>query len=297
MAHVWNTVPDSDTGITPFEAQHGMKCRSVLDTVLENPPKEGLPASADDLRTIATSVNAFVESIKNVKAVEKAQTAMKLNSDGTSKIEYKLGDKVGFFLPPSKETAQRMNKKKKHVLRYVGPGELVESLSPNGTSWRILYKNRSYYRSVMHLKPYTARDEVPAALQIAHDDSVWVGSYVATIDGDEDTHYHIGQVLNITDQLTTIHYMGTKSRQIRSAVWKKLYHHPGTRQVVSEQPQNLIRNWTRYTGEIDTRPREDSLIVLSNIGFTDAGRINKTSRDMLNRLPFEHHIMSRTWNP
>ena len=297
MAHVWNTVPDSDTGITPFEAQHGMKCRSVLDCVLENPPKEGLPASADDIRAIATSVSAFVEAIRNVKAVEKSLTAMRLNEDGTSKIEYNLHDKVSFYLPPNEKTAQQMNKKKKHILRYGGPGELVESLSPNGTSWRILYKGRHYDRSVMHLRPYTARDEVPAALQIAHDDTVWVGSYVAVLDGDEETHYHLGQVVNITDQLTTIHYMGTKSRQLRSAVWKKLYHHPGTRLVVSEQPQNLIRNWMRFTGEVDTRPREDSLIILSNIGFTDTGRVNRTSRDMLNRLPFRHHVMTRTWNP
>ena len=297
MAHVWNTVPDSDTGITPFEAQHGMKCRSVLDSILENPPKEGLPATADDLRTIAVSVNAFVEHIKNVKALEKTQTALKLNADGTSKIEYNLGDKVGFYLPPNDDTVRQMNKKKKHILRYVGPGELVESLSPNGTSWKIHYKGRHYYRNVMHLKPYTARGEVPAALQIAHDDSVWVGSFVATIDGAEDTHYHIGQVINITDQLTTIHYMGTKSRQLRSAVWKKLYHHPGTRLVVDEQPQHLVRNWTRFTGEVETLPREDSLIIRSNIGFTETGRINKVSRDLLNRLPFDHHIMTRTWNP
>ena len=66
----------------------------------------------------------------------------------------------------------------------------------------------------MHLVPYRAREEVPAALQIAHDNTVWVGSYVAVIDGDEETRYHLGQVINITDLLTTIHYMGTKSRQL-----------------------------------------------------------------------------------
>ena len=126
---------------------------------------------------------------------------------------------------------------------------------------------------------------------------MWVGSYVAVIDGDEEVNYHLGQVVNITDQLTTIHYMGTRSRQLRSAVWKKLYHHPGSGQVVSEQPQNLIRNWTRFTGEIDTRPQEDSLIILANIGFTETGRVNSTSRDMLNRLPYRHHVMTRTWNP
>ena len=41
IAHVWNTVPDSDTNITPFEAEHGMKCRSVAESILQNPPQKG----------------------------------------------------------------------------------------------------------------------------------------------------------------------------------------------------------------------------------------------------------------
>ena len=299
MAHVWNTVPDSDTGITPFEAMHGMKCRSILDTIVEEPPKEGLPAGADDLRTIAVSVRAFTECIKNVKAVEKVQTAMRLNSNGTSKIEYKLNDKVSFFLPPN---AEQMNKKQKHILPYVGPGELVESMSPNGTSWRVLYKGKKYQRNVQHLRPYTATDEIPAALQIAHDNTIWVGSYVAVIDNPDARHYHIAQVVDLTDRNTTLHYLGTKSKSLRSAVWKKLYHHPGSGLVVSEQPANLIRNWMRFTGVIDTKAPEDSLIVQANIGFTDTMRINAVSRNILGRLPFSHHRMRSgnrrgTWNP
>ena len=72
MAHVWNTVPDSETGITPFQAEHGMPCRSIAESILEHPPAEGLPATASDLRSIAVSVHAFNEHISNVKAVEKA---------------------------------------------------------------------------------------------------------------------------------------------------------------------------------------------------------------------------------
>ncbi len=70
LAHVWNCIPDSDTGITPFEAEHGMKCRSVAESILEEPPRQGLPASADDLKTIAVSAKAFMEIITNIKAVE-----------------------------------------------------------------------------------------------------------------------------------------------------------------------------------------------------------------------------------
>ena len=297
MEHVWNNVPDSDTGITPFEAEHGMRCRTVMESILQNPPREGLPASADDLKAIATSANAFMEALTNVKAVEKAQAAMRLNANGTSKIEYKLGDRVGFYLPPSEKTAAEMHKKKKHILQYTGPAEITKSLSQSGTSWKLLYKGRTYNRNVMHLTPYTSQEEVPAALQIAHDQTVWIGSYVAVIDEDTDNRYHIAQVLDITDEHTTLHYLGTKSKTLRSAKWTKLYHHPGSNEVVTEQPQNLIRNWTRFTGMIDTKPSEDSLIILPNVGLTERGRVNKVTRDMLGRLTQRHHIIGRTWNP
>ena len=104
IAHVWNTTPDSDTNITPFEAEHGMKCRSVAEAILQNPPQQGLPAAANDLRAISVSVNAFTEKINNVKAL----AALKLNENGTSKVTFSVGDQVGFYLPPNQETMKGM---------------------------------------------------------------------------------------------------------------------------------------------------------------------------------------------
>mgnify|MGYP001418610983 CR=1 FL=1 len=191
-----------------------------------------------------------------------------------------------------------MHKKKKHILQYTGPAEIVESLSPNGTSFKIRYKGLHYYRNVMHLRRYTALEEVPAALQIVVDTTVSVGSYVAVRDDEEDRKYHIAQVLDIDDRNTTLHYLGTKSRTIRSAKWTKLYHHPGSNQVTFDQPENLTRNWTRFEGVIDTRDPSESLIVLANVGLTDTGRINNTSRRILSRKNnMSHHIMNVTWNP
>ena len=99
LRHVWNTVPDSDTGISPFEAEHGMKCRSIAESILEKVPKEGLPANATDLKAIAISAHAFMEVLTNVKAVEKALASIKLNADGSSKHTYNVGDRVSFYLP------------------------------------------------------------------------------------------------------------------------------------------------------------------------------------------------------
>jgi len=297
MEHVWNTVPDSNTNITPFQAEHGMKCRTIAESILQQPPAAGLPASADDLKTIAVSANAFMEHIYNVKAIEASQTAIRLNADGTSKVEYNIGDEVGFYLPPSDDTVKAMNKKKKHILQYVGPGTIVESLSPNNTSFRIKYKERHYERNVMHMSKYRSSDEVPADLQMHIDNTISVGSYVAVLDDSEDRNYHIAQVIDITDENTTIHYLGTGGRQLRGALWKKLYHLPGSNEISVHEPQTIVRNWMRFTGTIRTGAGEDSLIILANLGFTTPGtlRINARTRKILSRTKLKHHVMGRTW--
>ena len=118
------------------------------------PPREGLPVTADDLRTISKSVTAFNEVIVNVKAVEKAQAANRLNGNDTSKITYELGDQVAFYLPPDQNTVKKMGKKRKHILQYCGPAEIVEILSPNHTSFKLRYKGKNYYRNVIHLSRY-----------------------------------------------------------------------------------------------------------------------------------------------
>ena len=90
LAHVWNCTPDADTNITPFEAEHGMRCRSVAESLVENPPKEGLPASADDLKTIAVAAKAYSELLGNIKAIERARSANKLNAYGQALKSYNI---------------------------------------------------------------------------------------------------------------------------------------------------------------------------------------------------------------
>ena len=190
-----------------------------------------------------------------------------------------------------------MGKKRKHILQYCGPAEIVEVLSPNNTAFKLKYKGRTYKRNVMHLNRYKAHTEVPAELQIVVDNTVSVGSYVAVLDDDEHHHYHIAQVIDINDRETQLHYLGTKSGSIRSAVWSKLYRHPGTNRVTYNQPENLVRRWTRYTGSIDTKEPGDSLIIIANVGLTDRMRLNRASTRILSRKRVIHHVMGRTWNP
>lgn len=296
LAHVWNCTPDSDTKITPFEAEHGMPCRSVAESLLQEPPTEGLPASADDLRTIATAASAFNEIISNIKATERANAANKLNAYGQPLSEFSIGDRVTFYLPPSQQEAERMGKNPKHMLQYQGPGVITESLSNNNTSFAIKYNNRTYKRNIMHMSKYTSTKNVPAKLQMYIDNSHNVGSFVAVKDQLDDTNYHLAKILSVDEHTTTVHYYATYGTRLRSATWKPLYQLPHTNQIVMKKPETINRDHVQWTGTIDTQPTGEGLIILANIGMTPTRKIGSRSRKILTTMnDLSHHILTDTW--
>ena len=150
----------------------------------------------------------------------------------------------------------------------------------------------------MHISPYTATGRVPAELQVRVDNTVTAGSYVAVLDNSNDTKYHIAKVLDIGELTTTLHYYGAKKRRLREAIWRPLYQHPRSNVVVMQTPETIIRDHLQYTGRIDTRPRDDSLIILANVGMTDRNRINaRTRRVLASKAGYSHHRITSTWDP
>ena len=299
ISHVWNCTPDADTGISPFEAEHGMKCRSIAESLTEDPPAEGLPAGADDLRTIAFAAAAFNEHISNIKAVERARNANKLNAYGQPLKEFAIGDKVAFYLPPNAKEAARMGKNPKHMLQYQGPATIVESLSPNNTAFKLKVGERSYFRNIMHMSPYTSQEPVPAELQLHVDTTVSVGSFVAVLDNTGDRHYHVAKVTDIGETLTHLHYYATKTPRLWNAIWKPLYALPHTNVIVMQRPGTEHSPQDSLSGTINTLPlEEDSLIILPNLGMTERGHINQRTRTLLkSKTKYKHHVLGRTWNP
>ena len=218
LQSVWNNTPDSDTGHTPFEVEHGMPMRGVAESLTEDPPTDGLPADARDVKAIAASAHAFAESLQQIKAVEKVRAAERLNERGFAKRQYHIGDRVTFYLPPSAEQAKALAKNPKHCLQYAGPAIITESLSDNGTAWRLRWNGRTYNRNIMHMQPYAPDAHVLYEQQAVQDNTVQVGSYVAVLDNDKDEHYHLAQVTDMTDSLTMLRYLGTSSNNLRSVV-------------------------------------------------------------------------------
>ena len=151
----------------------------------------------------------------------------------------------------------------------------------------------------MHISPYTAEERVPAELQIRVDNSVTAGTFVAVLDETSETKYHVAKVLEVGEHTTTLHYYATRSnRRLRDCKWKALYAHPRSNVITMEQPDTIIRNELRYTGTIDTRPIEDSLMLLANLGLSPRGQINARTRKILrSKARYSHHVFGTTWNP
>ena len=292
LQSVWNNTPDSDTGHTPFEVEHGMPMRGVAESLTEDPPADGLPADARDIKAIAASAHAFAESLQQIKAVEKVRAAERLNERGFAKRHYHIGDRVTFYLPPTAEQAKALDKNPKHCLQYAGPALITESLSDNGTAWRLRWNGRTYNRNIMHMQPYAPDAHVLYEQQAVQDNTVQVGSYVAVLDDDQDEHYHLAQVTDMTDSLTMLRYLGTSSNNLRSAVWQWAYAR-GTNHYVLKREDEPNK---QLVGSVESLPIGQSLIILPNVGLDEHMRLTKDSRDILRGFPEKHHVHTVTWD-
>ena len=189
-----------------------------------------------------------------------------------------------------------MGKNPKHMLQYAGPGEITRALSDNKTSWEILWNGSHYNRNIMHMNPYSPDEHLQHQQRAVVDNNVYVNSYVAVLDADDDTNYHVAKVINITDTETTLHYMGTRSKTMRSAKWRLMYHRLNGDGVRFYDPNVITAAHAPLTGTIDTRPREDSLIILPNLGFNQHMQINRDTALILRSYPQKHHVHGRTWS-
>ena len=299
IAWVWNNTPSTTTNITPFEAEHGMKPRSITDSILATEPTLTKDIDPEDLSAIATSARAFQTTINNVNQLTKAETAAKkLNAAGRSTIRYKLGDKVSFFKPPSEGEARRANRNPKHLLPFCGPATITKSLSINNTTFEIEYQGRLYERSVINLHPYKSTKD-PNIYQLHVDTSVEVNTMVAVKDTTKCEHYHIGEITNITDDTATVWYWGTEGKNPSTTTWTALYQLTNGH-VTRQPPKSLLRKQLRYCGQFELgKSAADKLILLSHLGLNtvhhDRKVINAKSLKYLRTRKVQHHRMFDTW--
>ena len=147
----------------------------------------------------------------------------------------------------------------------------------------------------MHMVPYAPDNHVEQQQRAAVDLTVYVNSHVAVLDDSEDNHYHIAKVVGLTEAETTLHYLGTTSKALRSAKWSLMYHKLGNEVGYLKHSRAITDAHEPLLGTIPTRPMDDSLIILTNVGLTDRMRLNKDTISILKEFTQEHHVLHRTW--
>ena len=177
--------------------------------------------------------------------------------------------------------------------------DISKSLSANGTTFCIRCGNTNYERHVINMRKWKGAVP-PLPKGIIRDDSISVGSIVAVLDNDQDTHYHQAKVLDITGSITTLWYAATKGKVLKTAIWKWMYHsHTNMSEFKYKPPPNCINPEDfRFTGTIPTRDLKSSLIIEPNLQTkpTVTGlRIGSISVSSLKMTHYSHHVLNKTW--
>ena len=73
--------------------------------------------------------------------------------------------------------------------------------------------------------------------QLINDTTVTKDSFIAVLDDIDDQRYHLAKVIDIHDDLVTVHYYATRSQNIVNAVWKPLWMTPRRKEVTWVEPE------------------------------------------------------------
>ena len=115
----------------------------TVDALNSNDLDQGMSATSEDLATIMTSVTAFNKIAARIQAIHKTQTALLLSKSGIPGKPYKVGSKVSFYKPPTAADVMKASRKAKHLTQFHGPATITESLSNNGTTFKLEYNGRT----------------------------------------------------------------------------------------------------------------------------------------------------------
>ena len=296
MEHTWNTSYHSVLQCSPFEAAHGLKARSAIDSLTRASGRvETDIMTADGIEAMRVTARAFEQQIHNVRKEAAAANATLLRK-GPNK-SYQIGDEVSFYLPPSEKDALAMGRKPKHLLQYRGPAFVVEKLS--NTTYQIEYEGRKYNRCFSELRPYKS-DKLPLDLPMANHEEMQerkliVGNYVALCDSadPEDDHFHLCKVIAIEDHTAVLLNYATFSTNLAKAKFSIMYQERRGLRYTTDKPR--INPRSQEVIDRVSLEEADDYIDHYDIKLTLRGRIKMRCIKQLKKLGLKHHVLGKTF--
>jgi hypothetical protein len=297
ICFAYNSVPHDSIGhISPFEMDFAAPPQSPfgppnpLLAVPDNydPPNDDIAEVspedfADALRISMHAFHSFAAAHKTYMATT---TEERLNKHGTPKT-FALQDRVKIYVPPTHAQILRTGRKSNHIVAWRGPCTITRILSASSYEMEEDCSARRFQRTIINIRPFRATKNPPPP---HHDLISTAALYPKTVIAVRDTptsSFHLASVLTITETHLAIHYLGTTTPTLDSAVFRLVWIAPDGRTVLKDS--RPARNHTAVTGEIDTADIPD-LLVASHLAFTSTGRLTRQSARLIFHLKDQLHI-------
>jgi hypothetical protein len=297
ICFAYNSVPHDSIGqLSPFEMDFAAPPQSPFGppnpTIIvpdnHDPPiPDPSPISPEDFATaLRTSMHAFHSFAAAHKTYMATTTQERLNKHGTPKT-FALHERVKIYVPPTHAQILRTGRKSNHIVAWRGPCTITRILSESSYEMQEECSGRKFQRTIINIRPFRASKNPPPP----HHDLISAAAlYPKTFIAVRDTptsSFHLASILNITETQLSIHYLGTTTPTLDTAVFRLVWIAPDGRTVLKDS--RPARNHTAVTGEIDTADIPD-LLVASHIAFTSTGRLTRQSSRLLFHLKDQLHI-------
>ena len=268
-----------------------MPATSAAETFANLPAIRTEHMRRDEVSLIQDAAKATMQSIKQLRRHDKAMRALQANRT-RARQQFRLGDKVAFFIPPDQKTVEKTGRKRKHLMQYRGPAEIINVRTP--TTYDLQYKNRKYSRATTELRPYRSRRSLEVNIpeyEDEEDDEFSVDEIVAYMDNRGDANFHIGKI-KATGEDIIIDCSATTAPNLRNAIWKPLY------QIVANEAYTIEANRRRHQVQVqDIIPKQEAehCIIARNLKLLPSGKLDRKSRTTVQKDGKTHHRLGTTF--
>jgi hypothetical protein len=284
-------------GVTPFEVYHGAPARNPLTaSLLENETDidedKELRLPEDFAAAVAVSTKAFIQLAKSHDQFVRQETAARLNEKGTAKA-FSIGDKVKVRVPPTAAQMEETGRRAKHITAWRGPCTIVERISQTAYAAVDDVSNRRYERVIANLLPYratSAKTNADASFSPLYSEPFTENEYIAIRDSPRGPFF-VAQILLVTPTYVSLHYYGTTSIVLSTAVFKPCWHEVGGDAMILswEPPGNEDKHpqFVDYNGQVDLKDI-NTVLLARHLEFTKTGKLRYRSLRAL--APFHDQL-------
>jgi hypothetical protein len=298
ICFAYNSVAhDSLAQLSPFEMDFACPPTSpfgppdpALDLSDQSDPPNFDPTSPVSPVEFAAALRISMQAFHAMAAAHKSflakTTEERLNKHGTP-TTFALNDRVKIYVPPTHAQILRTGRRSNHIVAWRGPCKITRLLSPTSYEVEEEGSGRTFQRTIINIRPFRATKTPPPPHHDLVSSAALLPSTIIAVRDTPDSAFHLAKVLQLTEILLSVHYLGTTSRPLDTAVFRLVWIAPDGRTVLKDT--RPARNHSPVTGEIDAADLPD-LLVASHLRLTSSGRLSRKSSRLLFHLRDQLHI-------